>query len=410
MKRADFLPATVLIVGAVLATIAAVGVGTPARDAALLIGSTATFSIAVAIASRWYLARRGEASLRSQIIVACVASVATVAVGTLAAARAMFISVHDLNALVAVLTIAVSVAVAAALNLASSFDTDSSAVSRIAQRMIEGPTDSSTEDGFGIKEMRDLARRLDEVSVQLESSREREQALDRSRRELVSWVSHDLRSPLASIRALAEALEDGIPADESHRMRYYNSIRQESERLSALVDDLFELSRLQAGAISSTPETVVVQELVDDAVTAIRPRAELNGVCIKTDVDEISAKLVPAIDVTRALCNLMDNAVRHTRRGGVIVLEGHADGDDAIVISVLDECGGIPDSDLDRVFETAFRGDGARGRDGGGGLGLAIARGLVESHAGKIDVRNHELGCQFTIRIPDSHPAQRGTR
>lgn len=401
MKRADLLSATVLVVGAVLAAIASLGVGTPAGDAALLIGSTATFSIAVAIASRWYLVRRGEASLRSQIIVASIAAVATVAVGTLAAARAMFISVHDLNALVSVLTIAVAVAIAAALSLASRFDNDSSAVSRIAQRMIEGPTDSTTEGGFGIKEMRELARRLDQVSMQLESSRQREQALDRSRRELVSWVSHDLRSPLASIRALAEALEDGIATDESHQKRYYHSILQETERLSGLVDDLFELSRLQSGAITPSPETVLVQELVDDAVTAIRPRAELNGVCIETDINEIATKLVPAIDVTRALCNLLDNAVRHTRRGGVIFLEGHVDADEETVISVIDECGGIPEGDIDRVFDTAFRGDGARGRDGGGGLGLAIARGLVESHAGRIDVRNHEFGCQFTIRIPD---------
>ena len=400
MRRAELLPAVVLIVGAALATIVALGVGTPARDAAVLIGSTAAFSIAVAFASRWLLARRGEASLRSQIIVASIASVATVAAGTLAAARAMFISVHDLNALVAVLTIAVAVAVAAALSLADRFETDSSAVSRIAQRMIDGPTDSSTEGGFGIREMRELARRLDHVSMQLDASRQREHALDQSRRELVSWVSHDLRSPLASIRALAEALEDGIAADESHRARYYQSIRHESERLSALVDDLFELSRLQAGAITSTPETALVQELVEDAVTALRPRAELSGVRIQTDIGEIATRFVPAIDVTRALRNVLDNAIRHTRRDGVILLDGHADGDDAIVLSVFDECGGIPDSDLDRVFDTAFRGDGARGRDGGGGLGLAIARGLVESHAGQIVVRNYERGCQFTIRIP----------
>ncbi len=119
-------------------------------------------------------------------------------------------------------------------------------------------------------------------------------------------------------------------------------------------------------------------------------------------IAEIGTRLVPAIDVMQALRNLLDNAVRHTRSGGVIVLEGHTDAD-AIVLSVLDECGGIPDTDIDRVFDTAFRGDAARGRDGrGGGLGLAIARGLVEAHAGQIDVLNHKLGCQFSIRMPDA--------
>jgi signal transduction histidine kinase len=250
--------------------------------------------------------------------------------------------------------------------------------------------------------MRDLADRLDDVSAQLESSRQREQALDRSRRELVSWVSHDLRSPLASIRALAEALEDGIAADDADRVRYYQSIRLESERLTALVDDLFVLSRIQAGAVTASTVTAPVQELVDDAVTAITHAAEVNGVRVVCDITEIGNRLVPAIDVTRALRNLLDNAVRHTQRGGVIALEGHIEAD-AIVLSVLDECGGIPETDIDRVFETAFRGDTARGRDGsGGGLGLAIARGLVEAHAGQIDVRNHKLGCQFRIRIPGS--------
>jgi signal transduction histidine kinase len=295
----------------------------------------------------------------------------------------------------------VAIAVAAALHLAARFTTDSVAISEIARRIAAGPSGPDRDGGFAIKEMGDLARQLDDVSMQLELSRQREQALDRSRRELVSWVSHDLRSPLASIRALAEALEDGLAADELERARYYQSIRQESERLAALVDDLFQLSRLQAGILPSTTcGTILVHELVDDAVAAIEPRASKRGVRVERDIAEVGAYAVPAVDVARALRNLLDNAVRHTNAGGVVRLEGRIDGD-AVVLAVIDQCGGIPQGDLDRVFETAFRGDEARGRDGGGGLGLAIARGLVESHAGRIDVHNHDLGCQFTIRIPE---------
>jgi signal transduction histidine kinase len=248
-----------------------------------------------------------------------------------------------------------------------------------------------------------LAHRLESLSAELASAHERERTLERSRRELVSWVSHDLRSPLASIRALAEALEDGIASDDEERGRFCRSIVHESQRLTDLVDDLFELSRIQAGvaAVSEVSAVAVpVQELVDDALAGIAQRAEVSGVRIDCDIASIATRLVPAVDVTRALRNLLDNAVRHTASGGSVTLAGHPDGA-TIVLSVLDECGGIPDDDIDRVFDTAFRGDAARRRDsGGGGLGLAIARGLVESHAGEIDVRNHSRGCVFRIRIP----------
>jgi signal transduction histidine kinase len=211
--------------------------------------STAVFSIAVALASRWYLEHRGDATLRNQVLAVSVSSVATVVVGTLVAARLMFISVHDLNALLAVLTIAVAVSVASSFQLASRFQTDARAIGLITEQLVARPLEAPVRDGFGIKEMRDLARRLEEVSAELEHSRDRERALEVSRRELVSWVSHDLRSPLATIRALAEALEDGIASDEDERSRYLRSILRESERLTVLVDDLFELSRIQAGTI-----------------------------------------------------------------------------------------------------------------------------------------------------------------
>ena len=171
MKRVALIPAGVLVVGARVCIALALSVGTPLSDAAVLLGSTAFFSIAVALASRWYLARRGETSLRNQILLVSTSSVATVVVGTLAAARAMFISVHDLNALFAVMTLAVAVAVAASLNLAGRFDTDTNAVTLIAQRLVDRPAGPAMAGGFAIKEMRDLACRLDDVSAQLESSR-----------------------------------------------------------------------------------------------------------------------------------------------------------------------------------------------------------------------------------------------
>jgi signal transduction histidine kinase len=229
---------------------------------------------------------------------------------------------------------------------------------------------------------------------------QRERSLERSRRELVAWVSHDLRSPLASIRALAEALEDGIAADDADQARYYRSIRQESERLTELVDDLFELSQIQAGSPRKASTPLPVHEMIDEAIDGVIPAAEVKGVRIEAHLHGMSDTRLPAADVARVVRNLLDNAVRHTPNGGLVRIEGRTDGA-VVVLSVVDQCGGIPETDLDRVFDTAFRGDAARGRDGsGGGLGLAIARGLVESHAGQIDVRNHGRGCEFQVRIP----------
>jgi signal transduction histidine kinase len=400
MSRVQRVPLAVFVVGASAAVLLTLAVGIPPGDAAVLLGSTAACSVAVAVLGRLVLSRRRETTLRTQVLVVAGSSVAAVAAGTLVAARAMFISVHDLNALFAVMTIAVAVAVAASFDLAGRFASDAEEVTRLAQLLVDHPRGPVARKAFLTKEMRDLARRLELLSAELDTARERERTLERSRRELVSWVSHDLRSPLASIRALAEALEDGIASDDDDRVRYYRSILRESQRLTDLVDDLFELSRIQAGAVPVSAVAVPVQELVDDALAGVAHRAEVSGVRIDCDIAPIATRLVPAVDVTRALRNLLDNAVRHTVAGGSILLSGQADGA-TVVLSVRDECGGIPDADLGRVFETAFRGDTARGRDGGGGgLGLAIARGLVESHAGEIDVRNHARGCVFRIRIP----------
>jgi signal transduction histidine kinase len=234
----------------------------------------------------------------------------------------------------------------------------------------------------------------------LDASRTRERALDASRRDLIAGVSHDLRSPIASIRAMSEALEDGVVDDDASVQRYHRAIRVESERLGALVDDLFELSRITAGVLDTDQPCVPLGELVADVVSAAQPAASTKGVRIANLLDEIPGVLVPASDLRRVLHNLLDNAVRHTRHGGTIVVDGELVGRTAQVF-VTDECGGIPEADLARVFDVAFRGDAARTRDnGGGGLGLAIAKGLLEAHRGSIEIANRAPGCRFTLELP----------
>jgi signal transduction histidine kinase len=228
--------------------------------------------------------------------------------------------------------------------------------------------------------------------------RERERLLESGRRDLVAWVSHDLRSPLAGLRAMAEALEDGVADDPA---RYHRQIRIEVDRLSSLVDDLFELSRIQAGALRLTLEQVSLADVVSDALAGAHPYAEARGVRLTGAATAPIPISADERELHRALGNLVVNAIRHTPADGVVDVsvrteEGHA------VLAVTDACGGIPEADLPHVFEVAWRGQPARtpGPDGGAGLGLAIARGIVEAHDGEIDVRNVDGGCRFEVRLP----------
>jgi signal transduction histidine kinase len=238
--------------------------------------------------------------------------------------------------------------------------------------------------------------------ARLAESRARAQAVEASRRELVAWVSHDLRTPLSGIRAMVEALEDGVVDDAETVARYYRTMRLETERLARLVDELFELSRIGAHALRLSPAPASLTDLVSDALAGARPAAEAKAIRLSGR----AAGSGPSVELStpefgRALRNLVDNAIRHTPAGGQVTIDaGYEDG--SATVTVLDSCGGIPAEELERVFEVAYRGDAARGRDGGGGagLGLAIARGLVEAQRGEIAVHNEGAGCAFTVRMP----------
>ena len=348
---------TVAVIGLGVAVLAAASVGMPGRDAATLV----TISFGVALVS--YLA--GRAIVRrwhSPVVVALVPVVAMV-LGLLAAARAMFVSTHDLNALVVVVAGAGTAGVLGALALAT--------------------------------ELERTRRRVAELAA-------RERAVEASRRELVAWVSHDLRTPIAGIRAMVEALDDEVVVDPVEVARYHRQLVDEADRLARLVDDLFELSRIEADTLHLSIERVALDELVSDAVASAGPVARAKGVHLTGRVADPRPE-VPGSppELTRVVRNLVDNAIRFTPPGGEIeVIVG---GDDSRAeVSVRDGCGGIPAGDLDRVFDLAYRGDAARspGTDGGAGLGLAIARGFVEAHQGDIAVRNEDGGCRFTVRLP----------
>lgn len=236
--------------------------------------------------------------------------------------------------------------------------------------------------------------------------REQERAAERSRRELVAWVSHDLRTPLAGIRAMAEALSDGVVTGQADVARYAEQIGCETNRLARMVDDLFEMSKINAGALRLDLEPVDLRELIDEVLAANRPTADRAQVALRAEQPD-SRIVVAASDqaLGRVLTNLVSNAIAHTPPGGEVAISAGAS--DGQAWARVDDTGpGIAEADLPRIFEVAYRGTAARSpvaADGvptGSGMGLAIAAGLVEAHHGDITVENLDQGCRFEVRLP----------
>jgi len=369
-------------------------------------GATGLAGVLLARPGRGGLVR----SLRAALLAVAVVSVAAVLAGVVGTARAMFLSQHDLGVTVVVSLVAGAVGLAVALTLAARAMTDVRTLVRAATRV--GP-DGGARAGLPAPRLAELRVVHDELVAaadRLAESRQRERALEDSRRELVAWVSHDLRTPLAGLRAMAEALEDDVAEDPA---RYHRQIRREVDRLARMVDDLFELSRIQSGTLTLALERIEVAELVSDVLAGARPVADARRVRLDGTVgDGLPAGAAVEGDpagLGRVLANLVVNAIRHTPSDGTVsvVVSTEPDG---VVLAVSDRCGGIGERELPRVFEAGWRGSAARTRPSdaewdagvgaGAGLGLAIARGIVEAHQGRIGVHNTGGGCRFEVRLP----------
>lgn len=390
-----------IVIGGVTTAAVSAAVDIPVADAVqltIMAAGGAVAAGALGAVALWALRRR---SIAAQSVVVAFTSLGAVGAGALLAARGMFISPHDLAALAVVLFAAMTVGLVIAFFLGRR-------VGEAARGLIEAARSLASGEGRAFsgqsepRELATLARELDDMQAKLEQTRERERAMDASRRELVAWVSHDLRTPLSGIRAMAEALEDGVVTDRVTINRYYRTLRLETDRLAHLVDDLFELSRINAGALKLNFTPVSLGDLVSDALAGAAALAQIKGVKLHGAVDGEPLVVEASVsEVSRVLHNLLENAIRHTPSDGAVSVEarmtdGHA------VVTVTDACGGIPEADLSRVFDLAFRGKAARTPEthGGGGLGLAIARGIVEAHKGGLEVQNLEPGCRFTVRLP----------
>jgi signal transduction histidine kinase len=316
-------------------------------------------------------------------------------------ARAMFISDHDYGVVLWVCLVAGIVSACFASLVGAVVVRSSRQLHEGARRF--GESGRYDAEVTGPAEFAALNEELTETSRKLAEAREREQRLEDSRRELVSWVSHDLRTPLSGLRAMTEALEDGMVDDPS---RYHRQISAEVNRTVRMVDDLFELSQMHAGLLVPSPQTVALGDLVSESLAAAESVAAAKGVHLDGQVDSEVLVHVDPNAMSRVIGNLLMNAIRHTPSDGAVHIRGWS-GEDTVELSVRDGCGGIPTEDIERVFDVAFRGGAARTPDtgpppsgSGAGLGLAIVRGLIEVHDGRVEVENVENGCQFVVTIP----------
>lgn len=236
------------------------------------------------------------------------------------------------------------------------------------------------------------------LAVRLAMEERSRREIEEARRQLVAAASHDLRTPLASLRLLVESIDDGVATGET-RDRYLKEIRTHVGVLSDLIDDLFELSRIEAGDISWTMRQVELRDLIGDTVAAMRVPAAERGVTIAADLPagEVLAE-ANAEKVQRVLFNLIQNAIRHTPADGSVTVRARSAGR-GVEVEVADSGEGISDADGERVFEAFYRGDAARGEDGAG-LGLAISRAIVEAHGGKIWLEDGSPGTRvhFTLQ------------
>jgi len=361
------------------------------------VAGIALLSAATGVAALRLLAARSVATILT--VIAAVTVIATLG-GVVMIATEMFISRKDLAVVLAVVVIAGIAGFGVSLIVGRRV----SAASRLllgAVREVGSGGEYKRPPAVLPAELAGLSQELEKTHRRLAEARGRERALEASRRELIAWVSHDLRTPLAGLRAMAEALEDRVVTDRQTVSRYHAQIRAETDRLALMIDDLFELSRIHAGALRLSRSLAGLDDLIGEALISAEPLARAKGVRLRGSAAGTLPVFVDTAEVGRALRNLVINAIRHTPSDSAVEVVGDQESGMAVV-SVSDACGGIPAEHLPRVFDVAFRGETARtpGPGEGAGLGLSIARGIIEAHSGQIAVHNAGRGCQFVIRLP----------
>lgn len=384
-------PWRILAAGALLALVVATGLfyglmAPSLADLGLLVITLAITST-LTIGLGYVVYRRGWAR-SSSLMLTLIATYAWAAIVTLLPVwvmqRQMFFSEHDLILSGVLLLFAAIIATTFGLFIAASVTDGLRQMDRAASSLARGDL-SARVSVSGRDEVARLSLSFNEMAGRLQQTAERRRELETLRTNLIAWTSHDLRTPLTSIRARVEALHDGLVTDPEGTRHYYGAIRADVIALNSLIDDLFELAQLDAGgpALEVSPSSLA--DLISDCLESFRARAEQRGIDLSGEVDRaIDPVTMNAGKIGRVLNNLVENALHHTPDGGRVRIRALKDGG-LVVVTVEDSGLGFAAADLPFVFEQFYRGEQARSRaKGSAGLGLAIARGIVQAHGGRI--------------------------
>ncbi|MGK2867998.1 MAG: sensor histidine kinase [Mycobacterium sp.] len=379
----------------------------PVSDLIQVVGIALACALGVGVVGLAILRLSRRATMLVQLIVVVVATILSVTAGMIAVAQAMYISSHDLLVLFWLAGASAVVSLGVALVLGRAFTRNSERLRLMTRDLGEGKRVDAVAASAGSAEFGALAADLELTGRRLAEAREEVAALDQSRRELVAWISHDLRTPLASLRAMAEALEDGMTDDPQ---RFHRQMRAQVDHLSTMVDDLFDLSKIHSGTLELAMEPVSLYDLVSDAVAELGALAASRSVTLKELGSGEPSVVGDPRELARVIGNLLINAIQHSPAGSEISVSARHDGDSHVVLTVEDAGGGIPEQDLSKIFQAGWRATPSRtpeqleGRSAGAGLGLAIVQGIVEAHSGEISVRNIPGGCRFDVRLPRHSP------
>ncbi len=336
-------------------------------------------------------------SLRAQFVGVAVLAAAVAIVNVFVLSRQMFVSDHDAALVAMVVVFAVGAGIAAALAAARRSADRLEIVDVVATRLGKGDLDARVGKIDAGAELDRLGRTLDAMASRLQEAHAVERRAEDTRRDLITAVSHDLRTPLASLRAMVEAIEDGVVHDASTMQRYVVEMRRSVDQLVTMVDDLFELVQLDAGAIQAEERRVVLADVVGSAMSTVAASAREKGLRLETDLVGV-AEVTCSPRLVRVLQNLLTNAVRHTPADGTVRIEARRT-TDALELAVADTGRGVSPAESSKIFEPFYRGDPARS-SAGSGLGLTLAKRIVEGLGGKISAVDSDRGARFEIAIP----------
>lgn len=392
------LVGTAAVAGAAVTLAAGAAAGMPPRDLGrllpLLLPGAAAGLLSAAVVPR-LLAR---ASLRCRFVTVAVVGVVVAAVSLAAVVAGMFASGHDALLAAVVLAYAGATGVATAVAVGRRSVAAVGRLAATAGALGRGDLDARVGPLPADRELTELGRVLDDMASRLQASIAREREVEARRRDLITAVSHDLRTPLAGLRAMVEAIDEGVVADAPTLRRYVEEMRRAVDSLTRLVEDLFELARVDAGAIERETQRVRLEDVVRSAVAEVQGQAKEKGLAVETALEGAGDVMISP-RLLRVLQNLLHNAVRHTPADGTVRVEAVCE-PGGLRLAVEDNGEGIAPQALPHVFEPFWQGDPARSGNGSG-LGLALAKRIVEALGGRIEVRSEPTrGARFAVWIP----------